>query len=89
MNSTLSGNHLLLEYGKPDSWGLMYNMYVDKWLGLHVVAEDVIILRLVHFSNLFSQFLILQVYKEQEAWYQSQGSELSKPTSIPIFMPIL
>jgi len=59
VNSTLSGNHLLLDYGKPNSWGLMYNMYVDKWLGLHVVAEDVSIIRLLRISDLFSQFLPL------------------------------
>ena len=40
INASFAGDHLRLDY-QAESWGLMYNMYADRWLGLNVIAEDV------------------------------------------------
>ncbi|KAI0744978.1 DUF1793-domain-containing protein [Earliella scabrosa] len=35
------GSHLKLTYGDDSSWGLMYNLYADKLLGLNFIPDSV------------------------------------------------
>jgi len=43
-------DHLKLQYNVKASWGLMYNMYPDRWLGLDIISQE------VGFSLLKSEF---------------------------------
>lgn len=40
----------MLTFGVEDSWALMYNMYLDKWLGLDTVDQEVSAMNLPHIS---------------------------------------
>lgn len=35
------GDHLKSTFGENDSWALIYNLFVDKWLGTNIVQDNV------------------------------------------------
>ena len=41
INSAANPPHTTLSYGSNDSWGLLYNLFGDKELGLNLVPESV------------------------------------------------
>lgn len=41
INSAADPPHSTLSYGSNDSWGLLYNLFGDKELGLNLVPESV------------------------------------------------
>ncbi|GJE95231.1 DUF4965 and DUF1793 domain-containing protein [Phanerochaete sordida] len=46
--------HIMLTFGQPDSWGLVYNMFSDKWLGTNLIDETVYASETAFLQNLFS-----------------------------------
>jgi hypothetical protein len=49
-SSVGSTGKFMLTFGVEDSWALMYNMYLDKWLGLDTVDQEVSAMNLPHIS---------------------------------------
>jgi len=41
LGTSSDGKHLTLAYGNDSSWGLSYNMYADKVLGLNLIPSSV------------------------------------------------
>ncbi|KAG6831146.1 hypothetical protein H0H92_012571 [Tricholoma furcatifolium] len=41
LSGASSGKHLTFNYGNPSSWGLTYNLYVDKLLKLNLIPDSV------------------------------------------------
>lgn len=41
LNNASSPPHTMLAYNDPDSWGLLYNLYADRLLGLDFVSDDI------------------------------------------------
>jgi len=42
ITDSFSEDHLKLQFNANASWGLMYNMYPDRWLGLDVIDQEVV-----------------------------------------------
>jgi len=41
LSGSSSVGHLESVYGDTASWGLMYNLFADKWMGTGLVGDDV------------------------------------------------
>jgi hypothetical protein len=39
--SAVTQTHIRVEYGRPDTWGLMYNLFPAVWLQTDLIDEDV------------------------------------------------
>ncbi|GJE95221.1 DUF4965 and DUF1793 domain-containing protein [Phanerochaete sordida] len=50
-----SGGNIMLTFGEPDSWGLQYNLFADKWVGTNIVDDSVYASEALLVSTLLSQ----------------------------------
>lgn len=48
--------HATLSYGHPDSWGLLYNLFADRELGLEVVPQRVYDIQDAFYEGVFEKW---------------------------------
>ncbi|KAG6830826.1 hypothetical protein H0H92_014478 [Tricholoma furcatifolium] len=70
-----TGAHLTLDYGDSASWGLIYNLYGDKLLGLNLFPESIYTMRK---STVLPQDLVAYVFQET-AWYANVAQAYGIP----------
>ena len=72
-----SGDHLTLQYGQDDTWGLSYNLYGDKLLGLGLFPDSIYEMRAYELDVLSAGLLTGAV---ETAWYNKvKGAHQSFP----------
>ncbi|KAL1661466.1 hypothetical protein GGF50DRAFT_117933 [Schizophyllum commune] len=51
-----SGDHLTLQYGQDDTWGLSYNLYGDKLLGLGLFPDSIYEMQTAWYNKVKAQY---------------------------------